>query len=158
MEDRVTLFSAKRINNMEETSLDLNRGLQFGEGIYMYLLNENSKEEILEEKEVDTYTLHLTMLKKVGGKVKVFDKPDKEWLEFIYRNLIKGENLGREYDLIMGPMFNKEYLYKLTLDNLILGTFMEGYYEKESKRTTIVTIKSRLASNYVKKSGSGVCG
>lgn len=118
--------------------------------------NEYSKDELLKGEEVDKYIFNFKLFKKVGRKAKVFDKPDKEWMEFVFRNLIKGDNLGSEYDVIIGPMFNREYLKLLAFQNIVLDTFMEGYYDEASMKPTVITIKNKASLYYIKKVEEGV--
>jgi hypothetical protein len=87
------------------------RALDFGAGFYtttninqaksfsMIVKDRNSSSQ----SHVSIYTLNIDLLKR--KKALFFDKPDKNWLDFVSENR-NGIYSGQNYDIIYGPVAN----------------------------------------------------
>lgn len=156
--DYIELFSMTYNDNKEDVDFNLNKCLQFGSGLYFYQLDSNSKEEILKGKNAYKYNFYFEVFKEYGGNIRIFDDPDKEWFEFISSNLVMGDNLGSEYDLIIGPAFNKDYLPELSFESAILGKPLAMEFENAVLKSTVFVIKNEMALSYLKYIGSDING
>ena len=62
-------------------------------------------------------------------KVKKFNKTDKEWAEFIYRNRSRTSHFNHNYDIVTGPIANDGVAY--LLDRYEEGTLSLNQLAKE---------------------------
>ena len=67
----------------------------------------------------------------INGVLKVtkFNKPDKEWAEFIYRNRSRTSHFNHNYDIVTGPIANDGVAY--LLDRYEEGTLSLNQLAKE---------------------------
>jgi hypothetical protein len=87
------------------------RALDFGQGFYTTTNIEQAKSFAKKvqdrndssETHISIYTLEIVLLKQL--KVLFFDKPDKEWLDFVSANR-NGTYKGEAYDIIYGSVAN----------------------------------------------------
>jgi hypothetical protein len=92
----------------------------FGKGFYLTDIEEQASKmaekkaiifngtPIILKYEFDDKLLHNGML-----KVRQFDKPNREWAEFIYNNRSRSCNFRHDYDIVTGPIANDSVAYLL---------------------------------------------
>ena len=102
-------------SNQSIQRIDLSKGKMykdFGRGFYTTQLYEQAvywSKRVADRfggtATVTEYEFDLETAISAGLNIKVFDKPDREWALFVMANRRpNGEELKREYDIIMGPV------------------------------------------------------
>lgn len=102
--------------------LETQRLLDFGKGFYT-TSNQQQAERwaIIKQKRIGSsarsyvtvYEFDENILENQSVKVKVFDKANEEWLDFVVRN--RNEEVYHFYDIIKGPVANDTLYQTLTL-------------------------------------------
>ncbi len=72
------------------------------------------------------YEFNEKLLSATSLKVKIFEKPDREWAEFIFKNRNRRLSFKHQFDIVVGPIANDGVAYlldrydegSLTLDDL----------------------------------------
>ena len=103
-----------------------NKYKDFGQGFY--LTDIRSQAEQLAAKKaklfggypiIQEYEFNEELLNNGKLKVLKFDKPCREWAEFIFKNRNRDLNFTHEYDVVIGPIANDGVAY-------LLGRYEEG--------------------------------
>ena len=108
----------------------------FGKGFYLTDLEDQTmKMAVKKSKKINGATVILqfefddSLLINEVLKVKQFNKPDKEWAEFIYRNRSRTSHFNHNYDIVTGPIANDGVAY--LLDRYEEGTLSLNQLAKE---------------------------
>lgn len=99
--------------------IDLSKGRKykdFGQGFYTTHLQEQAaawSKQVAERfggvPVVNEYEFDLESAIADGLNVKIFDKPNKEWAEFVIANRKKeSEEFHHDYDIVIGPVANDD--------------------------------------------------
>lgn len=112
------LFHGSNTIVKEPRVIESNRFLDFGPGFYTTTNKDqaiNFAQKVVTRRKgvptVNTYELDENNIK--GFKIKRFDGPNEEWLNFVSANR-NGEYQGEQYDVIIGPVADDD-VYR-TLD------------------------------------------
>ena len=104
------------------------KGLDFGPGFYTTTNLEQAvrfSKKVAMKRDghpiVSIYDFDDTSLADL--KVKVFDGPDREWLDFVIANR-RGKWAGPVYDMVIGPVANDDMYGTISL-------FESGFYSEE---------------------------
>jgi len=98
----------------------------FGKGFY--LTDIRGQAEALAQKKsklfggspiVQGYAFYPEDVEIVGLKMRRFDKPSREWAEFIFNNRNRNTHFHHDYDIIYGPIADDGVAY-------LLGRYEEG--------------------------------
>jgi len=117
------------------------RLLDFGAGFYTTQSKEQAENwaiikckraENCQHPIVNCYELDDSVFKNSGFKVKIFEKANEEWLDFIMSN--RTTNAIHEFDIVMGPVANDSLFRTLTL-------YESGIL---SKQETITRLKTHI--------------
>lgn len=103
----------------------------FGQGFYLTdIFNQaealaNKKARIFGGTPViQTYEFDEAYLKDISLNVLSFEKPVKEWAEFIYQNRNKRYSIKHDYDIVVGPIADDGVAY-------LLSRYEEGSFTLE---------------------------
>jgi len=102
-------------SNQPISEIDLSCGKKykdFGQGFYTTDLREQAIHWSRQVSDrfggtpvVTEYEFDLDAAVAEGLKVKIFEKPDREWAEFVIANRTKdGRDFRHEYDIVIGPV------------------------------------------------------
>lgn len=114
------------------------RLLDFGNGFYTTTNIQQAENWVLIKKKrlgtseqsfVTVYEIDDSLLKSTNFNVKIFDKANEEWLDFVVHN--RRQNFNHKYDVVMGAVANDKLYQTLTL-------FETGIL---SKKETIARLK-----------------
>lgn len=95
----------------------------FGRGFYLTTLRTQAQEQAIRRSEfegwgtpiVQEYFFDEKCLEDLDLKVKIFERVDREWAEFILMNRkARGKHL-HDYDIVIGPVADDGVVYQLNL-------------------------------------------
>ena len=131
--------------------VDSNRNLDFGPGFYTTTNKEqavNFAQKVVQRKDgkpiVNVYELIESNIKNL--KVKVFDGPNEEWLDFVSENR-NGIYSGEQYDIIVGAVADDD-VYRT------LQVYTSGLLTKEQALEALKIKK--LFNQYVFKTANAL--
>ena len=95
----------------------------FGQGFYLTTLRSQAQEQAIRRCEfegkgtpiVQAYLFDEKNLKNLDLRVKIFERVNQEWAEFILQNRkARGKHL-HDYDIVIGPVADDGVVYQLNL-------------------------------------------
>lgn len=108
----------------------------FGKGFYLTDLEDQAMKMAVKKSKIFNgapvilkFEFDESLLINGVLKVKQFNKPDKEWAEFIYRNRSRTSHFNHYYDIVTGPIANDGVAY--LLDRYEEGTLSLDQLAKE---------------------------
>ncbi len=115
--------------NIDFNEIDLGKSnpfKDFGRGFYLTDLKEQATALAVKRAKlfggspvVQEYEFLKDEAYTSGLKILNFDKPSKDWAEFIYRNRNREQHFNHDFDIIYGPIANDGVAY-------LLGRYDEG--------------------------------
>jgi len=128
-----------------------NRALDFGAGFYVTSGREQAAgwaHTVVRRSETGRPYLNIYEFDESaveGLSVLMFEKPDKNWLDFVCANRLESGN-GRDYDLIIGPIANDRTMP-------VLNAYMAAGNKELYAPVALSEIRAdRLSNQYVFKS------
>ena len=102
------LYHGSNMIVKEPKIIDSNRYLDFGQGFYTTTNKDQAinfaKKVVMRRQGIATVNIYELDENKIKHlKIKEFDGPDEEWLNFVSLNR-NGEYQGEQYDIIIGPV------------------------------------------------------
>jgi len=132
-----------------------NRALDFGAGFYVTRDREQAAgwaRTVVKRSETGTPLLNIYEFDEnaaAGLSVLKFEKPNKEWLDFVCRNRLEN-TAGHDYDLIIGPIANDRTMH-------VLNAYMAAKDKDLYAPVALSEIRAdRLTDQYVFKSGKSL--
>ena len=123
------LYHGSNLTVSKPRLLDNQRALDFGTGFYLTSSSEQAGKwarSVTKRRREGNPTLNVFAYDKDADsklKVKVFHKPDSEWLDFVVANR-KGEIAVTEYDIIIGPVANDSTIP-------VINAYIDGFIPKD---------------------------
>jgi len=145
------LYHGTNVRFEQAKILAPNRALDFGAGFYVTRAKKQAAEwahTVVKRSEAGMPLLNIYEFDETAAtsfSVLKFEKPNKEWLDFVCANRL--ENLvGHNYDLIIGPIANDRTMH-------ILNAYMAAKDKDLYAPVALSEIRAdRLADQYVFKS------
>ena len=123
------LYHGSNVEVQNPRIITTNRGLDFGSGFYLTSDVEQAlRWSILKTKRRGSGMPILSVFKfdneieKSDVIVRKFNKPNREWLNFVVDNR-KGQYSGKLFDVVIGPVANDKTI--LTINDYISGAISE---------------------------------
>ena len=101
-------------SNQAIQSIDLSKGKKykdFGQGFYVTHLREQAvywskrvSDRFGGEPTVTVFEFDLESARAEGLNIKIFEKPDKEWAQFVMANRQVGTEFQHRYAIVIGPV------------------------------------------------------
>ena len=101
-------------SNQAIPGIDLSKGKKykdFGQGFYVTHLREQAvywskrvSDRFGGEPTVTVFEFDLEAARAEGLNIKIFEKPDKEWAQFVMANRQVGTEYQHQYDIVIGPV------------------------------------------------------
>lgn len=150
-------------SNQEITEIDLKKGKKhkdFGRGFYSTHIRQQAvfwsrriAERLGGEPHVTKYLFDIDKATGDGLKIKIFEKPDREWALFVMANRNqRAKEICHNYDIIIGPVAddNMARLFGLYDLNIIdLDTLVAGLQYKDLNSQYFFA--TELSLNYLTK-------
>jgi len=115
--------------NMDFKAIDLAKCIpfkDFGKGFYLTDIRDQAEALALKKSKlfggspiVQEYVFIPEEAEEMGLEIRCFEKPSREWAEFIFNNRNRNSNFHHDYDIVYGPIANDGVAY-------LLGRYEEG--------------------------------
>lgn len=129
--------------NVDFENIDLNKTKpykDFGRGFYVTDIREQAVDLAKKRSDiwggspvVQEYVFDERVLESGELKVLRFDKPSREWADFIFKNRSRSQNVVNPFDVVQGPIADDGVAYLLNLYEDGLRTLDELAKELEYK-------------------------
>ena len=111
------LYHGSNITVTEPRLISQTRGLDFGMGFYLTSNEEQARAFsgiVINRRKEGVPTVSIFEYDEIDAEktldIKVFTKPDANWLEFVGENRLKMYT-GKQYDVIIGPVANDNVFF-----------------------------------------------
>lgn len=115
--------------NVDFKEIDIsksNKYKDFGQGFYLTDIRMQAEQLAVKKAKlfggypiIQEYEFDESLLNASDLNVLRFERPCKEWAEFVFNNRNKGINFSHDYDIVTGPIANDGVAY-------LLGRYEEG--------------------------------